>query len=427
MFILANRALISASRARLQTLSLYQLAADYSGSWLRLRTQQIDLSQGELRIDGRHFEKGQASEITSMSERSRNIVLCLDGTQNTPTMNDTNVVRIFRLAQEAAHLNVTYYSPGIGTLPRPGSFRFLLAKLSRTFGSASGHGMIDNISAAYSFLNDTYQYDDKLFFFGFSRGSYTARLLASIIYQIGILPRGHSHLIPYAINLALAGREGEAERFSRKLKLHKPKVHFLGLFDCVKSTVFAVDAGWSPVQLTVPYSWYNDDVLHVRHAMAIDETRAFYPVNRWADNSTRPGTESDGRTVRQVWFAGDHCDVGGGHTEDGLDLSVAPLIWMVNEAVAAGLPLAQISPQIIDLATDYKRLATVRCNNMARGVWLLAELCPTFSANDDDEGRFRLMNLAEGRFIPYGGKQVLVHASVRADIGWPLMHVRFVP
>jgi uncharacterized protein (DUF2235 family) len=351
--------------------------------------------------------------LARMSRRPRNIVICFDGTKETPTMNNTNVIRIFKLAAGKARANLTYYCAGIGTLPRPGSFRFFLNNLGRTFGAASGHGMIDNVGSAYSFLNDNYRHDDRLFFFGFSRGAYTARLLASVIHQIGLLPAGHDHLTAYALNLAFAGRAGEAERFSQKLTLRKPRVNFLGLFDCVKSTVFEVDAVWNPLRLTVPYSWYNDDVMHVRHAIAIDERRAFFSVNRWADNSTRPGTESDGRTVKQVWFAGDHCDVGGGHTESGLDLSVVPLVWMVKEARSAGLPLAEIPSEIFDLAADYKGLATIHCHNMARGIRLLAELLPTFSANDDDEGRLRLMNLARGRFIPYRGRQVLVHASVR--------------
>jgi uncharacterized protein (DUF2235 family) len=347
-----------------------------------------------------------------MAMPSRNIVMCFDGTRNTPTLNDTNVVRIFRLAQKGGDANVTYYASGIGTLPQPGHFSLLAASIGRVFGSASGHGMIPDIGSAYDFLNENFRGDDRLFFFGFSRGAYTARLLASVIHQIGLLPPGHRHLIPYAINLALAGREGEAARFSQKLGLHKPKVTFLGLFDCVKSAVFAVDKAWSPIRLKVPYSWYNDDVLHVRHAMAIDERRAFFAVNRWADNGTRPRTEADGRTVRQVWFAGDHCDVGGGHTENGCDLSAAPLVWMVREATAAGLPLGPISPAIVELTADYKRLATLRCNDMAKGRWLVFELCPTCSANDDDEEGWRLMNLRRGRFIPYRRK-VLVHASVR--------------
>lgn len=97
----------------------------------------------------------------------RNIVVCLDGTKNTPVTNDTNVVRIFRLAREYGHPNIAHYCPGIGTFPRPGTFRFLFAKLFRIFGLASGHGAIDNLNSAYSFLNETYQDGDRLFFFGF--------------------------------------------------------------------------------------------------------------------------------------------------------------------------------------------------------------------------------------------------------------------
>jgi uncharacterized protein (DUF2235 family) len=92
--------------------------------------------------------------MTQMSKQGRNIVVCLDGTHNTPTTKATNVIRIFRLASKAEYPNITFYSPGIGTMPRPGGLRFLLAKSSRVFDSASGNGMADNISSAYNFLNE---------------------------------------------------------------------------------------------------------------------------------------------------------------------------------------------------------------------------------------------------------------------------------
>ena len=349
-----------------------------------------------------------------MTRKERNLVICLDGTGNSPTRNDTNVVRIFRLAQAMRDENIAYYDPGIGTLPRPGRFRLLTSKIGREFGSASGHGMIEDIGQAYKFVSQTYQDGDRLFFFGFSRGAYTARLLASLIHQIGLLPPDHDNLVPYALNVALAGEEGEADLFSHKLCLRKPKVAFLGLFDCVKSAVFAIDAGWSPIRISVPFSWYNDDVLHVRHAMAIDEKRAFFPVNRWADNSTRPGTVAAGRTVKQVWFPGDHCDVGGSHTDHGLDLSVAPLVWMVKEAKAVELPLDKLSEGQISLAADYKRLAELPCHDLGKDVfWLPAELVPTYSANDDDEPRWRIPHWRRGRFIPFHGTPARIHESVK--------------
>ena len=78
----------------------------------------------------------------NVSRNPRNLVICLDGTGNSPTRNDTNVVRIFRLAQAMKDTNIAYYDPGIGTLPHPGNLLLLLSKIGRGFGSMSGHGML---------------------------------------------------------------------------------------------------------------------------------------------------------------------------------------------------------------------------------------------------------------------------------------------
>ncbi|MGH3875209.1 MAG: phospholipase effector Tle1 domain-containing protein [Pseudonocardiaceae bacterium] len=47
----------------------------------------------------------------------------------------------------------------------------------------------------------------------------------------------------------------------------------------------------------------NPLIEHARHAVALDEVRG--PLTLW------PGAQPDGdRSMRQVWFPGDHCDVG---------------------------------------------------------------------------------------------------------------------
>ena len=52
-----------------------------------------------------------------------------------------------------------------------------------------------------------------------------------------------------------------------------------------------------------------------------------------------------GRDVKQVWFPGVHCDVGGGYVETGL--SDGALKWMVDEAIALDLGLdEQLTGQI---------------------------------------------------------------------------------
>lgn len=292
---------------------------------------------------------------------AKNLVFCFDGTTNNPLGKDTNVIRIAYLSLESVDRNVVYYDPGVGTLPNPGRFGIIRFRAERGLGKMTGHGIIKNIVEAYAFLCEHYVPGDRVFLFGFSRGAYTARLLASVIHQVGLLPKGHAHLIPYAVSVAL-DEGAKAAKFSAKLQLHKPYIDFLGLFDCVKSAVFFVDTGWSPVKLTLPFSWYNPSVQHVRHAMAIDETRAFFPVNRWAEFEQRSDAAAEGGSIKQVWFPGNHCDVGGGNTEIGLDLSAAPLDWMLKEAILAGLDVA-IPTDVAALARDHRRGDVFRRNS----------------------------------------------------------------
>jgi uncharacterized protein (DUF2235 family) len=75
------------------------------------------------------------------------------------------------------------------------------------------------------------------------------------------------------------------------------------------------------------------NVERARHALAIDETRIDF------EPTIITPRESD--DVEQVWFAGAHADVGGGHApdEDGARLSDLPLEWMMKEATKAGLTI----------------------------------------------------------------------------------------
>jgi uncharacterized protein (DUF2235 family) len=55
-------------------------------------------------------------------------------------------------------------------------------------------GIVDNVAALWLVLCGTYEKGDKIFIFGFSRGAYTARILASLITTFGLLVSvSHSH------------------------------------------------------------------------------------------------------------------------------------------------------------------------------------------------------------------------------------------
>ena len=68
-----------------------------------------------------------------------------------------------------------------------------------------------------------------------------------------------------------------------------------------------------------------------RHAMAIDEHRSDFQPTIWEPRS--------GIDIKQTWFSGVHCDVGGSYQPDkqGLLSSDDPMSWMVSEALGFGL------------------------------------------------------------------------------------------
>jgi uncharacterized protein (DUF2235 family) len=63
--------------------------------------------------------------------------------------------------------------------------------------------------------------------------------------------------------------------------------------------------------------------------------RAFFRTNLWIPKGPLP--YSGPRDLKQVWFPGVHCDVGGGYPEPESGLSKIALRWMLKEAITAGL------------------------------------------------------------------------------------------
>lgn len=77
---------------------------------------------------------------------------------------------------------------------------------------------------------------------------------------------------------------------------------------------------------------FDDDIRFGRHALAIDERRYDFGRVRWGSN--KMDTEGDVPNVprfRQMWFAGNHSDIGGSYLEDESRLSDIPLAWMVDQ------------------------------------------------------------------------------------------------
>ncbi|HYW93872.1 MAG TPA: DUF2235 domain-containing protein [Gammaproteobacteria bacterium] len=257
----------------------------------------------------------------------KNVVVCCDGTRAQFGAVNTNVVHLFEALERHSGEQEAFYDPGVGTFA-PRILGFPLGRfLGKALGAAFGYGMRRNLEDAYRFLMETWEPGDRVYLFGFSRGAFTARSLAAMLDKCGLLWPHHDNLLPYASRQFLKrGNDAEAADFRRTFA-RECRPHFVGVWDTVGSL------GW-----LVPLRRLHDRRLSPAvsiacQALAIDEKRRGFAPVPWDEVQLRPH-----QSVDQVWFAGVHCDVGGGYRERGLaDLS---LRWMLDHARQAGLRLA---------------------------------------------------------------------------------------
>ena len=75
----------------------------------------------------------------------------------------------------------------------------------------------------------------------------------------------------------------------------------------------------------------NPNIPYAKHAISIDENRNDFRRVGWDPGDTdRPERDEKGNIFfEQVWFPGNHADIGGGYEENELRLSDATLHWMV--------------------------------------------------------------------------------------------------
>ena len=140
-------------------------------------------------------------EITTddrVSEHAaRNLVLCLDGTNNQFGTNNTSVIRLAQTLQRGSDAQHLYYDPGVGTMPDPAALLGVTKRMSQWIALAFAIDLRRQVMQAYGYLVDNWRPGDRLFLFGFSRGAYAARVLTGILQTLGLAPRGSVNLFPY--------------------------------------------------------------------------------------------------------------------------------------------------------------------------------------------------------------------------------------
>ena len=191
-----------------------------------------------------------------------------------------------------------------------------------------------------------YDEGDKIYMFGFSRGAFTARFLARMISTIGILSKGNEEMVKFAYKSYQDYETGtgrfknpeESQRFMEKFKKtfcrKDNRVYFLGLFDTVNSVgVFDNVLSRSSLLPTILRT-----AEHVRHAVSIDERRLKFRPALLAQDVAENKDDED---IQEIFFAGNHGDVGGGwpapgnsimtdEAHDPVQLSDIPFAWMIK-------------------------------------------------------------------------------------------------
>ncbi len=286
---------------------------------------------------------------------SKRIVIACDGTWNRPDQSHggevtpSNVTKLaLGVADDAGGTQqCVFYERGVGT----GGL------VDRIGGGAVGIGLSENVLAPYRYLVQHYEPGDDLYLFGFSRGAFTARSLAGLIGNCGILRPEHFDAIDRAFALYRSRAKstlpsGNEARLFRRTYAHRERprggehpyaedrtpIRFLGVWDTVGALGIPIPAPVpKPVRrfLSRRWSFHNvqlgSHVWHAAHAMAIDERRRPFEPTPFERQKDAPAAQ----TIEQVWFAGVHSDVGGGYLDP--RLADIALLWMVDRAAAHGL------------------------------------------------------------------------------------------
>lgn len=148
----------------------------------------------------------------------RRLIVCCDGTwQSSVTEKEnipSNVTKLARLIKRIGQgkdgrmwHQVVYYDGGVGT----GN----LSKLEGLRQGGTGAGLAENIIEAYNFIVLNWQPGDEIFCFGFSRGAYTARAVAGLVTDIGVIQTNDMQYFPEVYRAYMSNTEGKPFRKSQ--------------------------------------------------------------------------------------------------------------------------------------------------------------------------------------------------------------------
>jgi Uncharacterized alpha/beta hydrolase domain (DUF2235) len=274
---------------------------------------------------------------------TRRLVLLLDGTWNEDAAydQDTNIVRLRDIISRGVTSEfyvprsieaVNKYDSGLvefGACPYRGCDYFIFYErgvgtgpgLDRLSGGALGRGVDQNVRRAYKFLSQHYVPGSEIFIFGFSRGAYTARSVVGFLGSAGLLKAEHCAVdleqqawdyYSTPPNDRLPGIRRQLDEYVHSID--GLRVACLGVFDTVGALGVPLSSFWRANRER--YEFHDvllSPIVKLNlHALAIDERRLQFEASVWRQSKFRVSNS----VTEQVWFPGEHSDVGGGFFSD---------------------------------------------------------------------------------------------------------------
>ena len=197
---------------------------------------------------------------TTLKPSPKRIIICCDGTWQSSVSNITNipsnVTRLQRYLTKSGRdkdgkewQQLIFYDAGIGTG---------VSDLEAKREGGTGSGFVGNVIEAYNFITLNYNLGDEIFCLGFSRGAYTARAVAGLVTDIGVIKPRDMQDFPELYRLYQAHEDSHMFRNS---KAWREWVEGKRLFD--------------PNQRNVPEAWKQSPFAWEKrpHAAAPESSR----------------------------------------------------------------------------------------------------------------------------------------------------------
>ncbi|KAF8560320.1 hypothetical protein OG21DRAFT_1594239 [Imleria badia] len=317
-------------------------------------------------------KKSTAGKSNTALKTNKRIIVCCDGTwQDGVVVKErwkyTNVLKLSRAIRhqdertERAIPQVVFYQAGIGSSPN---------FYSEYIQGATGASLAEKVQEAYAFIAQNFHRGDEIFLFGFSRGAYTARMVALFIGAVGVLDKTDmDHFGDIFVAYQKLGKSNDPAEIGKlraelapwtsptshgKLRAisddHTFSIKCVGVFDTVGSVGLPEEITRKSPSTKSMFGFPNTELgEHIERAyqtLAINETRADFNCNKFEQTE---GGRRKGQVLKQCWFIGEHSDIGGGwHDHDLSDLTLSWMIANIEDMLSVDLEYVRSLPDPVD-------------------------------------------------------------------------------